>query len=254
MAWPVFAVLHWRYVARAKPALYQKGGQIRSGKLVRALAREFRRFRSKPVNYSQTHVMPYRCGSCHWLELPGCGFDPARAPFDVVLVDEAESVPDITGLLAWYLGALQVVVVGDHEQVSPLAVGQNIDNMDQLIAQHLTGVPNSHLYDGKTSIYDLARQSFGGTIALREHFRCVPDIIEFSNALSYGGDIRPLRDASMVARPHVVEFIANTTMGSGRTGKGNESEARAVVALVQAVSERPEYEGKTLWRDHLTRR
>ena len=53
----------------------------------------------------------------------------------------------------------------------------------------------SHLYDGQTSIYDLAETSFGGVVALREHFRCVPEIIQFSNALSYNFTIRPLRDA-----------------------------------------------------------
>src|SRR5437899_6298966 len=31
----------------------------------------------------------------------------------------------------------------------------------------------------------LARQSFGGTTCLVEHFRCVPEIIQFSNMISY---------------------------------------------------------------------
>ena len=49
-------------------------------------------------------------------------FDPLHARFDVVIVDEA-SQSDVTGLLAWYL-ADRVVVVGDHEQVSPLPWGR----------------------------------------------------------------------------------------------------------------------------------
>ena len=81
-------------------------------------------------------------------------------------------------------------MVGDHKQVSPLGVGQQIDAIKALIAEHLGGIPNDHLYDGLTSLYDLARQCVGGTIALREHFRCAPDIIEFSNRLSYSGEIR----------------------------------------------------------------
>jgi hypothetical protein len=100
-------------------------------------------------------------------------FDPAASRFDVVIVDEA-SQSDIQGLLAWYLGD-RIAVVGDHEQVSPMAVGQEISVVRALIDQHLQDVPNQHLYDGMTSVYDLGRQCFGGTIALREHFRCVPD-------------------------------------------------------------------------------
>lgn len=44
------------------------------------------------------------------------------------------------------------------------------------------------------SIYDLAKVVFAGnSVMLREHFRCVPAIIEYSNREFYQGDIRPLR-------------------------------------------------------------
>jgi very-short-patch-repair endonuclease len=171
-------------------------------------------------------------------------FDPRCGRFDVVIVDEA-SQSDVTGLLAWYLGE-SVAVVGDHEQVSPLGVGQEIEAIKALIAEHLGEIPNSHLYDGLTSIYDLARQCFGGSIALREHFRCVPDIIEFSNRLSYDGEIRPLRNPSSAPRPHVTEFVVDHVGVDGRRGMTNPAEARVVAALVKAVTEMPEYVGKTM--------
>ena len=47
---------------------------------------------------------------------------------------------------------------------------------------------------GALSLYDIAKWSFGGTITLLEHFRSVPDIIRFSNVLSYQGKIKPLRE------------------------------------------------------------
>ena len=112
-------------------------------------------------------------------------FDIATTQFDVVILDEA-SQNDVLGLVALAMGK-EAVVVGDHEQVSPYAVGHDRDKVQGLIDEILVEIPNEQLYDGKTSVYDLARQSFGGTIRLLEHFRCVPDIIQFSNQLCYGG-------------------------------------------------------------------
>ena len=168
-------------------------------------------------------------------------FDPRVTRFDVVIVDESSQC-DVMGLLAIYL-AKQAVVVGDHEQVSPLAVGQEIAEVERLIDQHLGGIPNSRLYDGKMSLYDLARQSFGGVIRLVEHFRCMPEIISFSNAISYNGAIKPLRDpASTHIAPQVVSYVV---AGVRNRGKINSEEARAVAALLQAAMEQPEYRGKT---------
>jgi very-short-patch-repair endonuclease len=162
--------------------------------------------------------------------------------FDVLIVDEASQV-DVMGFVLLYM-AKQVVIVGDHEQVSPSAVGEKIEEVNHLMEEHLQGVPNNHLYDGKTSIYDLARQSLGGTIGLREHFRCVPDIIHFSNALSYDFEIQPLREASDVhPAPHVVE---HRVVGASCEDKLNEAEARHVASLVVAMSGHEAYQEKTI--------
>ena len=165
-------------------------------------------------------------------------FDPRSARFDVVIIDEA-SQSDVMALVALYLGKT-VLVVGDHEQVSPSAVGQDLSVIQNLIFQYLRGIPNADLYDGQISIYDLARQSFGGTTCLVEHFRCVPEIIQFSNTVSYDGRIKPLRDASRVhLRPHTV---AHRVTGSSRDGKVNRQEALAVASLAAAAIEQREYQ------------
>ena len=73
---------------------------------------------------------------------------------------------------------------------------------------------------------------------LREHFRCLPDIIGYSNKLSYNGNIRPLRDVSGdLPMPAVVEYRVD----GHRTGDVNEAEAKAVVALLKACIEQDEY-------------
>jgi very-short-patch-repair endonuclease len=163
-------------------------------------------------------------------------FDPRTTRFDVVIIDEA-SQSDVMALVALYLGKT-VLVVGDHEQVSPSAVGQDLGIIQNLIFQYLPGIPNSDLYDGQISIYDLARQSFGGTTCLVEHFRCVPEIIQFSNMISYDMRIKPLRDASRVhLRPHTIAYRAQ---GSSRDGKINRQEALTVASLLVAATEQPE--------------
>lgn len=168
-------------------------------------------------------------------------FDPRTTRFDVLIIDES-SQSDVMALLAFYL-AREVVVVGDHEQVSPVAVGQKLEIVQHLIDEHLQGIPNAHLYDGQLSVYDLARQSFGGAICLLEHFRCVPDIIEFSNQLSYDGSIKPLRDPSLVQlKPHVIGYRMNASCSDNKV---NREEAWMVASLLVAASEQLEYKDKT---------
>jgi very-short-patch-repair endonuclease len=165
-------------------------------------------------------------------------FDPRETRFDVVIIDEA-SQSDVTALAALYFGR-EHVVVGDQEQVTPDAVGQRIDQVQRLIDTNLQGIPNSHLYDGQTSIYDLAETAFGGVVALREHFRCVLEIIQFSNDLSYNLTIRPLREPmSASVRPAI---IAQRVHGFRRNnGRTNQVEAEEFASLILTCLSDPAY-------------
>jgi len=165
-------------------------------------------------------------------------FDPQKTRFDVVIVDESSQC-DPTSLFALYLGR-QTIIVGDDEQVSPVAVGEKADEVVKLINAYLNGVPFKELYDGTTSIYDLAQIAFGGVIRLTEHFRCAPDIISFSNNLSYKGEIKPLREASSIPlNPHVVHYRVEG--GRDRGDNVNEVEAEAIASLICAATEQVEF-------------
>jgi very-short-patch-repair endonuclease len=168
-------------------------------------------------------------------------FDVRRTKFDVVIIDEASQC-GLEGLIALYLGR-QVVIVGDHEQVSPETFGMEQAPVDRLIKMILKGIPNSHLYDGKLSVYDLGRQAFGDTIRLIEHFRCVPEIVEFSNDLSYNGDIRPLRESSAGG---LVPAVVPYRVSGGRSGQVNREETLAVASLVIAMCRHERYKDKTI--------
>jgi very-short-patch-repair endonuclease len=168
-------------------------------------------------------------------------FDPAKTSFDVVIIDEASQC-DLGGLVALWM-AKEVIVVGDHEQVSPDAVGQQVAQIAALQETYLQNIPNKHLYDGQLSLYDLARQSFGGTVCLREHFRCAPEIIQFSNILSYDRKIKPLRDTTSIrVKPSLVPCCVRDGQ---RRGDHNDEEALTIASLIVAAIDQPEYDSAT---------
>lgn len=170
-------------------------------------------------------------------------FDPRTNKFDVLIIDEA-SQANILALAALYLGK-QVIIVGDEEQVSPEAFGIRTEEVEALINQYLPGIPLNHLYNARTSIYDLAKQSGFTPIMLTEHFRCLPEIIRFSNELSYNLRIRPLRDASDVpVTPAVVEY--RVPNGMKNKNKTNQLEAEHIASLICAMTKEPAYKGKTI--------
>ena len=169
--------------------------------------------------------------------------NPQENQFDIVIIDEA-SQSDVSSLAILYMGK-KLIIVGDDKQVSPMAVGTNADKMSALEQMYLHDkIPNSHLYNAKTSIYDIAATTFQ-PLMLREHFRCVPEIIGFSNMLSYDYKIKPLRDASSsILLPAVVNYRVTDGQRMGRL-KTNPKEAEAIVALMKACMEQDEYKGKT---------
>lgn len=167
--------------------------------------------------------------------------NPQKNKFDVIIIDEA-SQSDISSLAILYMGR-KLVIVGDDKQVSPMAIGIELDRMNALNRMYIESkIPNSHLYDAKTSIYDIAATTFQ-PLMLREHFRCMPEIIGFSNMLSYDNKIKPLRDDSnSVLLPAVINYRVKDGQ---RVGKTNPNEAKTIVALMRACMEQPEYTGKT---------
>lgn len=169
--------------------------------------------------------------------------DPRTNKFDIIIIDEA-SQADVSSLAILYMGK-KFIIVGDDKQVSPMAVGTAIDGISTLEQMYIKDkIPNSHLYTPKTSVYDIASTTFQ-PLMLREHFRCVPEIIGFSNMLSYDYKIKPLRDAgSSTLLPAVVNYRVKDGKRLADK-KANPREAETIVALMKACMEQPEYDGKT---------
>lgn len=164
--------------------------------------------------------------------------------FDLVIVDEA-SQSDIWALPALLRGK-KILVVGDHKQVSPTAVGVAEEDIRELGARFLAGQPHGSEMTPDKSIYDLASVVFAdSSVMLREHFRCDPAIIEFSNKNFYGGQIKPLR--APTRREAVGAPLVDVLVKDGfRVGDKNPAEARAIVDMAKALCADPAFAGKSI--------
>ncbi|PXX34952.1 AAA domain-containing protein [Undibacterium pigrum] len=169
---------------------------------------------------------------------------PEIGLFDLVVVDEA-SQSDIWALPALLRGK-KLLVVGDHKQVSPSAIGTAELKIQELIDRFLRDQPHGAEMTPDKSIYDLARVVFAGnSVMLKEHFRCVPAIIEFSNREFYQGDIKPLRipKASERLDPPLIDVFVR---GGYRKEDTNPPEAKAIVDEIKAIIADPTLTGRSI--------
>jgi len=166
--------------------------------------------------------------------------------FDTVIIDEA-SQAGIDALVLLLL-AKRIVVVGDDKQNSPEAVGVQEEDIARLAREHLRLFHFHREFRPDTSLYDHAERAFGNTISLREHFRCVPEIIRFSNELCYtDAPLIPLRQPPPQRIP---PLKATFVKGGACEGEGqrviNRAEADEVVAAIVACIKDKAYEDKTM--------
>jgi len=168
----------------------------------------------------------------------------AEPPFDVIVVDEASQVSLLqTPVLAL---AKRAIVVGDDQQTSPENVGQLQVRVHELIDTHLGAVRDRKTrFDQNNSLYDLARQQFPQVVQLREHFRCLPRIIEFSNHRWYNDTIVPLRDRPPRPGWQPLGTVFVPTGSRRGAGQVNVDEASAVIDLMAELLRDPDYEGMT---------
>ena len=164
--------------------------------------------------------------------------NPAENKFDIIIIDEA-SQSDLSSLILLYM-AKKVIIVGDDKQVSPLDVGKSIDKINTLRTKYIEEkITNHDLYGLNSSLYSVASTTYQ-PLMLKEHFRCVPEIIAYSNKTSYNFKIKPLRESSSsILKPAVIDYKVPGIRDDKR--KINMIEAKTVVALIKACLELKEY-------------
>ena len=171
---------------------------------------------------------------------------PEPNSFDVVIVDEAsQSGPDT--LMLQYLGK-KCIVVGDDQQISPDFVGIDQNAVQLLIERYISDFPLKNTYDVGNSFFAHAEIRYSGRIVLREHFRCVPEIIRFSNDLCYSATpLVPLRQyPPQRLEPLMPRHVPEGFREGGTSAAQNRPEADALVNAICKCCSDPAYEGKTM--------
>ena len=158
---------------------------------------------------------------------------PAPGLFDVIIVDEASQC-GFEALPLFYLGK-KILIVGDDKQISPDAVGLPRDAVRHLMEEFLYDFDHKSSFDIESSLFDHGKLRYGASrITLREHFRCMPEIIRFSNDHFYSDTpLIPLRQYGPGRLPPLEHVFVS---GGSREGKGNQvinrPEAEAIVARI----------------------
>ncbi len=165
--------------------------------------------------------------------------------FDLVIVDEA-SQSDLWALPAVLRGK-KILVVGDDRQVSPDSGFISAERIQELRDRFLADQPFGTEMTPEKSLYDLAARVFAAEqVMLREHFRCVPAIIDYSNRTFYGGAIQPLRVPTQSERldpPLIDMFVAD---GKRDSKDRNLAEAAAITSAIETMLADAHFQGRTL--------
>ncbi len=172
---------------------------------------------------------------------------PAPGMFDVIIVDEASQC-GVEALPLFYLGK-RILIVGDDKQISPDAVGLPRDSVHRLMEEFLHDFEFKSSFDIESSLFDHGKLRYGTRqITLREHFRCMPEIIRFSNDLCYSDTpLIPLRQYGPNRLPPLEHVLVSGGYREGSNHRTiNRPEAEAVVARIAEMCGDSRYNDKTM--------
>lgn len=166
--------------------------------------------------------------------------------FDLVIIDEA-SQSDLTALPS-LLRAKKVLIVGDDKQVSPEGVGLEEEKIRSLMGRFLGDQVDTYRpqMSPERSIYDLFKVVFAtSAVMLKEHFRSVGSIIEYSKREFYNHEIQPLRmpKASERLDPPLIDVVVEDGY---RRGDVNLPEARFIVDEIKTIVADPNMRGRSI--------
>ncbi len=157
--------------------------------------------------------------------------------FDLLVIDEASQC-DIASALPLLVRAKRAVIIGDPNQLRHITtIGEDVEkNIVKTLACSQLVKDWSYI---NLSLYDRAAESLQANhkkpILLAEHFRCHPEIIEFSNQSFYGGKLICQTYASSAANGDergVWWHHVTGNVGDDSQSASNEPEADEVMGLI----------------------
>ncbi|MEZ4829073.1 MAG: hypothetical protein R3C61_22720 [Bacteroidia bacterium] len=159
--------------------------------------------------------------------------DPQPGQFDLLIVDEASQC-DIS-MLNLVFRCKKCIIVGDENQTAVATQARlfPIERTNQLLDRYLIHHPfkqQFNINNRSASIYTLSGVIYPNIISLREHFRCRPELIGFSNQYVYDSHIIPLRTVShsVYGNPTEVHYIEDDP--------NDEKKPAIVKAAVQLIA------------------
>ena len=174
-------------------------------------------------------------------------FKPGKHLFDVVIIDEAsQSGPE--AMILFFL-AKKIIIVGDSKQIAPENISTQENNLVEIGNKYLKYLPHHELFANReNSFFDIGAVRIKGRIRLREHFRCVDEIIEYCNKRFYKGEsLIPLRQfgSDRLSPIKTVYVREGYKEGEGQNTQ-NEPEADQIVNAINDCINNDIYKNKTI--------
>ncbi len=172
---------------------------------------------------------------------------PEQGMYDYVIIDEASQL-GADAIFLLYISK-NIIIVGDDKQTSPEYVGVDANTMTPHINRHLQNIPFANYYGTEFSFFDHAKRFCNGMTVLREHFRCMPEIIEFCNKHFYAPDgkgLYPLKQYSENRlEPLKAVYCQNGYVDGTYQNIINRIEAEAIANKISELINDKNYKGKS---------
>ncbi|MCF8293544.1 MAG: AAA family ATPase [Chitinophagaceae bacterium] len=173
--------------------------------------------------------------------------NPEQGMYDYVIIDEASQL-GADAIFLLYISK-NIIIVGDDKQTSPEYVGVDAHTMTPHINRHLQNIPFANYYGTEFSFFDHAKRFCNGMTVLREHFRCMPEIIEFCNKHFYAPDgkgLYPLKQYSENRiEPLKTEYCQSGFVDGTYQNITNKVEAEGIANKIAELVNDENYKGKS---------
>ncbi len=162
---------------------------------------------------------------------------------DVVVIDEASQC-DIASALPMLCRGKRAVIIGDEKQLTHVSTISKNDDQQIQAKHNLSAASDQRFLYSAQSLFDLAKSTVGSSgfyISLKDHYRSRAEIVEFSNKVFYGNqlrvwtDYRRLKPIGNIEGVHWHSVEGQVVRPSGGSAY-NLAEAEKVVDVLAALT------------------